>query len=47
MLDVSRCCVGDNSMYTGGGFIGGFHSGIRTWHNNYYNMLRQNRENFV
>lgn len=47
MLDVSKCCVGDNSIYTGGGFIGGFHSGIRKWHNKYYNMLRQNRENFV
>ena len=29
------------------GFIGGFHSGIRMWHDKYCNTLRQNRANFV
>ena len=54
MLDVNPLMIGAPSWYDpkhgkyiGGGFIGGYETGIRKWHSEFYAMLERHKDTFI
>jgi hypothetical protein len=53
MLDVNPLMIGapgydpKHGKYIGGGFIGGYETGIRKWHSEFYAMLERHKDTFI